>query len=359
MEQKRLVRLSISNFTHPTTHSLTHSSHNTSTGKHITKKDMDASVTEKLWARGVYKKRGEGSSEVETESGKVMTFKSDDLNPYDPSHDAPDVAEDVTTINGFGEASLLLCMKRRLIEKFNIYTYVSDIVLVLNPYMGLPDMIDILEYPNQKSYKLGSDPNVYASSHMAYWGAMDERRDPRNQSCVVSGESGAGKTVSCSNIMKYLAKLSDWRKLELNEEIGGDKDVTTLVGGVSPFLEAFGNAKTNMNDNSSRFGKFTKIWLDDGKIVGAELEHYLLEKARIVGQGRNERNYHIFYFLIRGATEEEIKSLQLSKCEDFPKLMGGGSSLIGHGNGPEYDKDRMNSPLHENPDDTGVRAALC
>jgi myosin heavy subunit len=63
-----------------------------------------------------------------------------------------------------------------------------------------------------------------------------------------------------------------------------------------------------MNDNSSRFGKFTKIWLDDGKIIGAELEHYLLEKARIVGQGRNERNYHIFYFLLRGATSEELKS---------------------------------------------------
>jgi len=111
-------------------------------------------------------------------------------------------------------------------------------------------------------------------------------------------------------------------------------------------------------DNSSRFGKFTKIWFSDGKIIGAEFEHYLLEKARLVDQGQGERNYHIFYFLIRGATEEEIKSLQLSKCEDFPKLMGGGSSLIGHGNGPEYDKDRMNSPLHENPDDTGVRAAL-
>jgi myosin heavy subunit len=113
-----------------------------------------------------------------------------------------------------------------------------------------------------------------------------------------------------------------------------------------------------MNDNSSRFGKFTKIWFSNGKIIGAEFEHYLLEKARLVDQGKGERNYHIFYFLIRGASDEETKSLRLSKCENFPKLMGGGSSLIGHGSGPEYDKERMNAPLHEDPDDTGVRAAL-
>ena len=73
--------------------------------------------------------------------------------------------------------------------------------------------------------------------------------------------------------MKYLAKLSNWRKMELGEKVGsgGEKDITSLVAGVSPFLEAFGNAKTNMNDNSSRFGKFTKIWFNDGKIVGASL----------------------------------------------------------------------------------------
>ena len=173
--------------------------------------------------------------------------------------------------------------------------------------------------------------------------------------------------------MKYLAKLSDWRKLEQGEEIGGDADVTSLVAGVSPFLEAFGNAKTNMNDNSSRFGKFTKIWLDDGKIIGAELEHYLLEKARIVGQGRNERNYHVFYFLLRGSTPEEKKMYfdnGKTKCDDYPKLWEGALkhgkkdpklgdvTLLGHGHGAEYDVEHMNNPLAKDPDDTGLRAAL-
>ena len=89
---------------------------------------------------------------------------------------------------------------------------------------------------------------------------MDPERVPRNQSCIVSGESGAGKTVACGFIMKYLAKLSDWRKMELGEynPDAGGKDVTKLVAGVSPFLEAFGNAKTNMNDNSSRFGPWLR-----------------------------------------------------------------------------------------------------
>ena len=118
--------------------------------------------------------------------------------------------------------------------------------------------------------------------------------------------------------MMYLAQLSDARKKELIDEGTYDdtendksnRDITKLVGGVSPFLEMFGNAKTNMNDNSSRFGKFTKIWFNDGLITGAELEHYLLEKARICSQGKGERNFHIFYFLLKGATPEERSALQ-------------------------------------------------
>ena len=163
-------------------------------GRNIKKKDLEACVTRCLWERGVYKSRGSKESEVETASGKVLKFKTEDLNPWDASHDAEDVAEDVTTINGFGEASLLICMKRRLLEKFNIYTYVSDIVLCLNPYMGLPEMTEIMEYPDQKEYKLGTEPTVYATAHIAYHGAINPTADPRNQSCVVSGESGAGKT---------------------------------------------------------------------------------------------------------------------------------------------------------------------
>eukprot|EP00939_MAST-03C_sp_MAST-3C-sp1_P001014 g1014.t1 len=342
-------------------------------GKNIKQKDLNDFVTSDLYLKGVYVNRAEGKVKSLAD-GTVNVYKKSELKVWDKQHDAEEVAEDATLINGFSEASLLLLMKRRLIEKFNIYTYVGDIVLALNPYMNFPDMVNIAEYPNQKSYSLGEDPHAYATAHLAYHGQMDRNSSKKtNQSCIVSGESGSGKTVCCSFIMSYLAKLSDWRKMSLHEPVGGDKDITKLVGGVSPFLEAFGNAKTNMNDNSSRFGKFTKIWFNDGKVIGAELEHYLLEKARLVNQGRNERNYHIFYFLLRGMNKEERKAYfenGKSDPHDYPKLMEGwykngkkdpdleDVTLVGHGHGAEFDVNCMNNPLAESPDDTGVRAAL-
>eukprot|EP00941_MAST-03F_sp_MAST-3F-sp1_P005336 g5336.t1 len=327
-------------------------------------KSKEVTMCSNLYLLGRELKRDGEKVTIKTEDGKTSVFKKEETCPWDKLHDGPveELPCDVCALPAFGEAALLKTMRRRLTESLNIYTYVGDIVLCLNPYMYLPEMVDIAEYPNQKNYRVGEDPNSYATAHFAYWGALDSHADVQNQSCIVSGESGAGKTVACGFIMKYLAKLSDWRKLEQNLPIGssgvGKKDVTSLVAGVSPFLEAFGNAKTNMNDNSSRFGKFTKIWFSDGKIVGAELEHYLLEKARLCGQGSGERSYHIFYNLIRGGTDEEKAALKLTKCEDYPLLCEGGSTLIGHGHDESYDAERMNNPLHDDPDDTGVRAAL-
>eukprot|EP00939_MAST-03C_sp_MAST-3C-sp1_P002816 g2816.t1 len=367
-------------------------------GKNIKKKDLDEFVTESLWTKGTLLglKPG-GKILVRTTDGTEKLFSKKDTSPWDPQHDADVIAEDVAMIKGFGEASLLVCMRRRLTEIYNVYTYVSDILLCLNPYMQLPEMANIAEYPNQINYVLKTNPHIYGVAHMAYWGLLKNQTGdgkPDNRSCVVSGESGAGKTYMCSMLMKYLAKLSTWRTLaktsgERGEENGTNRlrhrksvssGVTALVGGVSPFLEAFGNAKTNMNDNSSRFGKFTKIFMKDGNIVGAEMDHYLLEKSRIVSQGRNERNYHIFYFLLRGCTAEERANYfdnKLSRPIDYPKLWEGwlqkGSkagtkrkkdpkledvTLIGHGHGEEYDVEKMNNPLAEDPDKTGVRAAL-
>ena len=203
----------------------------------------------------------------------------------------------------------------------------------------------------------------------SYYGLRDpdnynpESNTSGNQSCPVSGESGAGKTVACGFIMKYLAKLSDWRLAELGKTKNPDeKDITSLVAGVSPFLEGFGNAKTTMNDNSSRFGKFTKILFNDGMIVGAEMDCYLLEKARLVDQGEHERNYHVFYGLIKGATAEEQAKYKFNKVEDYDMLMHGHTPVIEHETKADgsntYDADRMNNPLAKDPDDTGFRAAF-
>ena len=133
----------------------------------------------------------------------------------------------------------------------------------------------------------------------------------------------------------------------------------------------FGNAKTNMNDNSSRFGKFTKIWFKDGKIIGAELVHYLLEKARLAGQvgrailsrilrldsrrdcrGASKVCVSLSFSLSQQHETNPNEQIQFKTCDDYPLLCEGGSSVIGHGHGPEYDVNRFNAPLAEDPDDT-------
>ena len=163
--------------------------------------------------------------------------------------------------------------------------------------------------------------------------------------------------------MKYLAFLSsrsggggDSSSSSSNDQI----DIASKVGGVSPFLEAFGNAKTNMNDNSSRFGKFTMIKISNGKVVGAAMENYLLEKARLVDQGGGERNYHIFYFLIKGATKEEQSLFNFKNMEDYDMLIHGHTLIIDNETDKDtgvntYDSDRMNNALNpDDPDETGV-----
>ena len=301
-------------------------------GKNI--KTAEQTMTTAMYELGTIKKSDRDVLTIETKDGKgtiKVNVKEHHEPPlvcsYDPQHDGPidELPEDVSEIAGFGEAALLVCMKRTLIEKLSIYTYVADIVLCINPYMYIPAMVDIAEPPHVVNYKLGTNPTSYATAHFAYWNQFDPESYPSeslNQSCIVSGESGAGKTVACGFIMKYLAKLSEWRRKELELE-RPKRDITKLVGGVSPFLEAFGNAKTTMNDNSSRFGKFQKILFSNGMIVGGEAESYLLEKARLSFQGVFERNYHIFYQLCAGASVEERKRLNLKYAHEYDALTMG------------------------------------
>jgi len=300
-----------------------------------------------------------------TKDGKEMEFSKEDVCVYDASQDDDDPPDDVISVSGFGEASMLKVFRRRYLEKLNIFTYVGDVVVSVNPYMYLPEMARIPSVP--KKYEEGKDPSVFAVAHFAYWSIVEPHKynltgeNKRNQSCPVSGESGAGKTVACGFIMKYLAQLSRWRSKSLGKS-NERGDVTSLVAGVSPFIEGFGNAKTNMNDNSSRFGKFTKIFFKDGMIYGANMVKYLLEKSRIVDQGENERNYHIFYGLIKGATAEERKKYALKSVNHYEMLMHGHCAIIDHETKTDgtntYDFERMNNPLSKDPDDTGYRAAL-
>lgn len=239
-------------------------------------------------------------------TGQNHILPEDSIRPWDVTHDL-NIPDDVTRINAFSEASLLVAIRRRF-QDLQIYTYVGDIVISVNPYMGLPKVLRIDNPPQQ--YELGRNPNAYATAFFAYWGqlqpgthgTMPLGTGPLRQSCIVSGESGAGKTYCCGRIMKFLNALSKERESSIGRSqllkpsssrapAPGEKrrskedvSISDLVEDVSPFLEAFGNAKTKRNDNSSRFGKFMEILFDDGRIVGARIKHYLLEKSRTVSQ---------------------------------------------------------------------------
>lgn len=162
--------------------------------------------------------------------------------------------------------------------------------------------------------------------------SRDMLRDNNNQTIVVSGESGAGKTVSAKYIMRYFATRESPEQPGKRTKGRSDamSETEEQILATNPIMEAFGNAKTTRNDNSSRFGKYIEIMFDkQQEIVGAKIRTYLLERSRLVFQPLKERNYHIFYQLIAGATDSERESLGLLPVEHFDYLNQGGSPVIG------------------------------
>jgi myosin-5 len=156
-------------------------------------------------------------------------------------------------------------------------------------------------------------------------------RSQRNQTIVVSGESGAGKTVSAKYIMRYFATRESPDQPGTRTKRGTEQmsETEERILATNPIMEAFGNAKTTRNDNSSRFGKYIEIMFDDKtNIIGAKIRTYLLERSRLVFQPLKERNYHVFYQLVAGATETETKELDLKPVEQFDYLNQGSSPTI-------------------------------
>jgi len=190
-----------------------------------------------------------------------------------------------------------------------IYTYVGPILVSVNPYRPLP----LYDAPTLQRYigrQLGEEaPHLYALAEHAY---RDMLREGMNQSVLISGESGAGKTEATKVILQYLAAVSG--------RVGGSPVERRLLE-ASPLLEAFGNAKTVRNNNSSRFGKNVLVYFSRvGAIQGAKIVNYLLEKSRIVAQAPEERNYHIFYQFCAGASKEERRTYGIMKANNFRYL---------------------------------------
>ena len=259
--------------------------------------------------------------------GQTRTVKEADVRDVDPSHLMPASKQwNIAKLNGMTEASLINVVRRRFCEG-HIHTLVSDILIVVNPYIFCSKNIDIMDADNYVLHT--TPPHVFTTAASGYDMLMDSGSKNRDQSAVVSGESGAGKTEACKAIMRYLAEVEILLAKDdpPSAEVKEDMAIEAKVMACSPFLEAFGNAKTIMNDNSSRFGKFLMIWYLNGRIQGAEMTMYLLEKGRIASQGPNERNYHIFYFLLKGMKETDpdlLAEMGLTKCEDYKSITEGG-----------------------------------
>ncbi|CAI5704463.1 unnamed protein product [Peronospora effusa] len=240
-------------------------------------------------------------------------FTFEQVHPYDPTHsfDLTNVAE----MDNLHEAPLLDLLRRRYLED-KIYTYTGDILISINPYKNIPMLYN---FPELDSIgKLDNPvPHVYSTAHGAYHTMM---KDGKCQSILVSGESGAGKTEASKYIMRYLANISEIGKKtpKVSNVDVGSSSVEQCVLQSNPLLEAFGNAKTIRNDNSSRFGKFIKIYYNaDGTISGATTSHFLLEKSRIVGSAEAERNYHVFYQICAGMPTEMKNALKLKPASEF------------------------------------------
>ncbi|XP_033838555.1 unconventional myosin-VIIa-like [Periophthalmus magnuspinnatus] len=194
-----------------------------------------------------------------------------------------------------------------------IYTYIGSVLVAVNPYQSFPlySSEQIKLYHGRKLGEL--PPHIFAIAEACYF---NMKRHSRNQCCVISGESGAGKTESTKLILHYLAAISG----QLSEQ-----EIEQQILESNPILEAFGNAKTVRNDNSSRFGKYLEIFFNtSGAIEGARIEQYLLEKSRVCHQALEERNYHIFYCLLAGLSEEEKKVLSLGHAKQYTFLVKGG-----------------------------------
>ncbi|XP_072026265.1 myosin-IIIb-like [Amphiura filiformis] len=217
--------------------------------------------------------------------------------------------DDLATLNSLDENVILNEIARRY-NQDQIYTYIGDILIAVNPYKPLKIYtFEISSSYANLTYRQSLPPHIFAVADKAY---SSMKRTGKRQCCVISGESGAGKTETAKYIIGHIISHCSSHKSHLQEKILQ----------VNPLLEAFGNASTAMNDNSSRFGKFVELkFTHDGQIVGANIDQYLLEKSRVVSPGLGEKNFHIFYYIFAGLTEQQLLNLLLSPPEKHRILM--------------------------------------
>ncbi|XP_072305546.1 myosin-7B-like [Eucyclogobius newberryi] len=233
-------------------------------------------------------------STVETKDGRFLIVKEDDLKPMNPPKF--DMLEDMAMLTHLNEPSVLFNLRRRY-AMWMIYTYSGLFCVTLNPYKWLPVYTQqvITVYKGRRRQE--TPPHIYAIADNAYTDLLQNRE---NQSMLITGESGAGKTVNTKRVIQYFAIIAS-----LGENIKKGGSLEDQIIEANPAMEAFGNAKTIRNDNSSRFGKFIRIHFGTtGKLASADINIYLLEKSRVVFQQPGERSYHIYYQILSSQKPE-------------------------------------------------------
>ncbi|XP_021099437.1 unconventional myosin-VI isoform X5 [Heterocephalus glaber] len=253
---------------------------------------------------------GPDSLTIEPLNQKGKTFLALINQVFPAEEDSKKDVEDNCSLMYLNEATLLHNIKVRY-SKDRIYTYVANILIAVNPYFDIPKIYSSDTIKSYQGKSLGTmPPHVFAVADKAF---RDMKVLRMSQSVIVSGESGAGKTENTKFVLRYLT-----------ESYGTGQDIDDRIVEANPLLEAFGNAKTVRNNNSSRFGKFVEIHFNEkSSVVGGFVSHYLLEKSRICVQGKEERNYHIFYRLCAGASEDIREKLHLSSPDNFRYLNRG------------------------------------
>ncbi|XP_021234446.1 unconventional myosin-Vb-like isoform X2 [Numida meleagris] len=213
--------------------------------------------------------------------------------------------DDLVALSHLHEPAVLHSLRVRFLEANAIYTYCGIILVAINPYKPLPIYEEEVIYAYSGREMGDMDPHIFALAEEAYRQMV---RFGKNQSLIISGESGAGKTASAKYAMRYFTAVGGGL---------GDSSMEEKVLASSPVMEAFGNAKTTRNDNSSRFGKYIEIGFSHARVMGATIKTYLLEKSRVTFQAKAERNYHIFYQLCASASLPELQGLGLRGAETF------------------------------------------
>ncbi|XP_046839992.1 unconventional myosin-X-like isoform X2 [Xenia sp. Carnegie-2017] len=276
-------------------------------------------LDDKEWSPSVVEAVQDGKVTFRTEYGKVIARDQKSLSRENVSimhNSSVEGVEDMAHLEDLHEAGILHNLHVRY-KKDLIYTYIGSILAAVNPYRTIEDFYTKEIMTEYSKCHLGEKPpHIFAIANECYYSMI---KRGQSQCVLISGESGAGKTESTKFMLNFLSHLSS------SIQASGEKDsvlnVEDAILKSSPILEAFGNAKTVYNNNSSRFGKFIQLFFNErGRIVGGKISDFLLEKNRLARQNPDERNYHIFYALVAGVTENEKNELRLLQAEKYHYL---------------------------------------